>query len=79
MEEWFDFRNHFCLVFPMLGLSLYDYMLSTHFAPFPLNTVKHITAQLLRAVACTCVHVYCASVIRSLTTCSVAQSCTASI
>ena len=28
MLESFDFRNHFCLVFDLLGMSMYDFLRS---------------------------------------------------
>ena len=50
--QWFDFRNHICMVFPRLGASIFDYMKSNGFRPFSLAEVRHMAAQLLTAVQC---------------------------
>jgi serine/threonine protein kinase len=49
---YFDYRNHLCLVFELLDLSLYDFMKENSFKPFPMESIRHIAKQLLRSTAC---------------------------
>ncbi|GLJ32600.1 hypothetical protein SUGI_0655850 [Cryptomeria japonica] len=51
MREWFDYRNHTCIVFEKLGPSLYDYLQKNSFRPFPIDLVREIGRQLLESVA----------------------------
>ena len=51
MLESFDFRNHFCLVFDLLGMSMYDFLrccilchaAMSHFVFLPVRLVAWIT------------------------------------
>eukprot|EP00041_Stephanoeca_diplocostata_P005020 m.54684 g.54684 ORF g.54684 m.54684 type:complete len:301 (+) comp15521_c0_seq1:144-1046(+) len=45
-----DFKNHYCMMFEKLGLSIYDHMLRDDYAPFSIEEVQHITVQLLDAI-----------------------------
>jgi hypothetical protein len=38
--EWFDYRNHVCMVFEKLGLSLYDFLRRNGYSPFHVNLVS---------------------------------------
>jgi dual-specificity kinase/CDC-like kinase len=46
----FDMKGHFCLVFECLGRSLYDFMKTHGFKPFPLYCVRDFARQLLKAL-----------------------------
>lgn len=52
MLDHFHFLDgrHYCLVFESLGLSLYDFLKSTDFQPFPLYCVQDFSQQLLSAI-----------------------------
>ncbi|GMI70797.1 FUS3-complementing gene 2 [Hibiscus trionum] len=49
--DWFDYRNHICIVFEMLGPSLYDFLQKNNFRPFPVDLVRELGRQLLECVA----------------------------
>ncbi|XP_059069061.1 serine/threonine-protein kinase AFC2 isoform X1 [Cryptomeria japonica] len=51
MREWFEYRNHTCIVFEKLGPSLYDYLKKNNYRPFPIDLVREIGRQLLESVA----------------------------
>ncbi|CAG8638330.1 16795_t:CDS:2 [Funneliformis caledonium] len=51
LRNWFDFRNHICMVFDLYGSSLFDFLKQNDFAPFPMNQIQHIARQLLSSVA----------------------------
>lgn len=48
--HWFEYRNHICMVFERLGLSLYDFLLKNHYAPFDVEQVREFAFQLLDSV-----------------------------
>ncbi|ORX54989.1 kinase-like protein [Hesseltinella vesiculosa] len=49
--EWFDYRNHICMVFELLGQSVFDFLKSNEFKPFPSTHIQHFAKQLLTSVA----------------------------
>jgi dual-specificity kinase len=51
MREWFDYRNHTCIVFEKLGPSLYDFLRKNNYSPFPIDLVREVGRQLLESVA----------------------------
>ncbi|KAK9822367.1 hypothetical protein WJX81_002518 [Elliptochloris bilobata] len=51
LREWFDYRDHVCMVFEKLGLSLYDFLRKNSYSPFPAAMVRAFGRQLLEAVA----------------------------
>ncbi|EKX41499.1 hypothetical protein GUITHDRAFT_88400 [Guillardia theta CCMP2712] len=51
MLEAFDFRGHFCLVFDLLGMSMYDFLRQNSYRPFSLNEVQIFGKQILNAVS----------------------------
>jgi len=51
MREWFDYRNHTCIVFEKLGPSLYDFLRKNKYSPFPIDLVREVGRQLLESVA----------------------------
>ena len=48
--QQFVFDGHVCLVFPIHGISTYDYMKSVGYKPYKLNTIKSFCSQLLSAL-----------------------------
>uniref|UniRef100_A0A0C9RVL8 dual-specificity kinase n=1 Tax=Wollemia nobilis TaxID=56998 RepID=A0A0C9RVL8_9CONI len=51
MQNWFDYRNHICIVFEKLGPSLYDCLKKNNYYPFPIDIVRELGRQLLESVA----------------------------
>ncbi|XVE92299.1 hypothetical protein REPUB_Repub01dG0085100 [Reevesia pubescens] len=51
LRNWFDYRNHICIVFEMLGPSLYDFLRKNNYCPFPVDLVRELGRQLLECVA----------------------------
>ncbi|KAI8377781.1 kinase-like domain-containing protein [Radiomyces spectabilis] len=49
--EWFDYRNHICMVFELLGQSVFDFLKSNEFHPFPSGHIQQFAKQLLTSVA----------------------------
>jgi len=50
MSHWFDFCGHICLVFDLLGASVFDFMKDNNYAPYPLEQVRHMGLQLVHSV-----------------------------
>ncbi|GAA0138613.1 non-receptor serine/threonine protein kinase [Lithospermum erythrorhizon] len=51
IRNWFDYRNHICIVFEKLGPSLYDFLRKNNYRPFPIDHVREIGRQLLDCIA----------------------------
>ncbi|KAF5476688.1 hypothetical protein F2P56_003402 [Juglans regia] len=51
IRNWFDYRNHICIVFEKLGSSLYDFLRKNNYRSFPIDLVREIGRQLLECVA----------------------------
>ncbi|KAG9138015.1 hypothetical protein Leryth_001279 [Lithospermum erythrorhizon] len=51
IQNWFDYRNHICIVFEKLGPSLYDFLRKNNYRPFPIDHVREIGRQLLECIA----------------------------
>ncbi|PSR96728.1 Serine/threonine-protein kinase, partial [Actinidia chinensis var. chinensis] len=51
IRNWFDYRNHICIVFEKLGPSLYDFLRKNNYRSFPIDLVREIGKQLLECVA----------------------------
>lgn len=51
IRDWFDYRNHICIVFEKLGPSLFEFLRSNLYRPFPLDLVREFGRQLLESVA----------------------------
>lgn len=49
--EWFDYQNHICMVFELLGQSVFDFLKSNEFRPFPIHHIQQFAKQLLTSVA----------------------------
>ncbi|XP_055015369.1 dual specificity protein kinase CLK4b isoform X2 [Boleophthalmus pectinirostris] len=50
MFDWFDFHGHVCIAFELLGLSTYDFLKENNFQPFPIEHIRHMAYQIIRAV-----------------------------
>ncbi|XP_057467195.1 serine/threonine-protein kinase AFC3 [Actinidia eriantha] len=51
VRNWFDYRNHICIVFEKLGPSLFDFLKRNKYCPFPVDLVREFGRQLLESVA----------------------------
>ncbi|CEG66931.1 Putative CMGC/CLK protein kinase [Rhizopus microsporus] len=51
LVEWFDYQNHICMVFELLGQSVFDFLKANHFKPFPHHHIQQLAKQLLTSVA----------------------------
>ncbi|KAK0571550.1 hypothetical protein LWI29_017915 [Acer saccharum] len=51
IRNWFDYRNHICIVFEKLGPSLFDFLKRNKYCPFPVDLVREFGRQLLESVA----------------------------
>ncbi|XP_011007305.1 PREDICTED: serine/threonine-protein kinase AFC1-like isoform X2 [Populus euphratica] len=51
IRNWFDYRNHICIVFEKLGPSLYDFLRKNSYRSFPIDLVRELGRQLLDSVA----------------------------
>ncbi|KAK3026040.1 hypothetical protein RJ639_042532 [Escallonia herrerae] len=51
IRNWFDYRNHICIVFEKLGPSLFDFLQKNNYRSFPVDLVREIGRQLLECVA----------------------------
>ena len=50
MLGWFSYRDHVCMVFEKLGLSLYDFMRRNRYQPFPVPLVRQFGIQLVEGL-----------------------------
>ncbi|KAG0735570.1 hypothetical protein G6F57_013657 [Rhizopus arrhizus] len=51
LVEWFDYRNHVCMVFELLGQSVFDFLKASQFKPLPSYYIQLLAKQLLTSVA----------------------------
>ncbi|TKW40079.1 hypothetical protein SEVIR_1G222600v4 [Setaria viridis] len=51
IRNWFDYRNHICIVFERLGPSLYDFLRKNNYRSFPIALVREVAKQLLECIA----------------------------
>lgn len=51
MRDCFDYRNHICIVMSLLGISVFDFLKSNNFIPFPPSHIQHFAYQLFTSVA----------------------------
>ncbi|KAI9097925.1 hypothetical protein K1719_025696 [Acacia pycnantha] len=51
IRNWFDYRNHICIVFEKLGPSLFDFLKRNKYCSFPVDLVREFGRQLLESVA----------------------------
>lgn len=52
MLDWFEYHGHVCIAFELLGLSTYDFLKENNFQPFPIEHIRHMAYQIIRAVRC---------------------------
>jgi len=50
MTRWFNYWGHMCLIFELLGLSVFDFLKENNYHPYPLDQVRHIIYQLCHSV-----------------------------
>jgi len=50
MYDSFNYFGHMCLTFEVLGESVFDFLKSNNYVPYPLGQVRHIAYQLCHAV-----------------------------
>jgi serine/threonine protein kinase len=50
MEDYFVFRNHICIVFELLNVSLYDLLKAVNFKGFTLNFIRGLVEQILKGL-----------------------------
>jgi dual-specificity kinase len=53
LTDCFDFRNHICIVTDLYGQSVFDFLKSNQFVPFPSSHIQKFAKQLFTSVACT--------------------------
>ncbi|KAI9292758.1 kinase-like protein [Neoconidiobolus thromboides FSU 785] len=51
MENDFEFNNHMCMSFDLMGPSLFDFLKSNQFQGFPFPHVQHFARQLLNSIS----------------------------
>ncbi|KAB5523022.1 kinase-like domain-containing protein [Coniochaeta sp. 2T2.1] len=51
LRDCFDYRGHICIVMDLLGQSVFDFLKSNNFVPFPNIQIQHFARQLLTSVA----------------------------
>lgn len=52
LDEYFDFRNHPCLVSELYGMSVFDFLKQNGFQPFPDKHIQDFAKSLLRSMSC---------------------------
>lgn len=52
LEEYFDYRNHPCIVSELYGMSVFDFLKQNSFQPFPEKHIQDFAKSLLRSVEC---------------------------
>ena len=50
MFDSFNYYGHMCLTFEVLGESVFDFLKSNGYVPYPLDQVRHIAYQMSHAV-----------------------------
>lgn len=51
-RDCFDYRGHICIVMDLLGQSVFDFLKSNNFVPFPNSQIQNFARQLFTSVAC---------------------------
>ena len=52
LQKWFEFKNHICMVFELLGQSVFDFLKDNLYYPFPLSQIHEFTKQIITSVSC---------------------------
>lgn len=50
MIQSFDYYGHTCILFELLGLSVFDFMKTNNYKPYPMEQARYIAYQLCYAV-----------------------------
>uniref|UniRef100_A0A1I7TLH5 Protein kinase domain-containing protein n=1 Tax=Caenorhabditis tropicalis TaxID=1561998 RepID=A0A1I7TLH5_9PELO len=50
MSSYFDYHGHICLLFDLMGPSIFDFLKANHYKPYPMDQTLHISWQLCNAV-----------------------------
>ena len=50
--DYFDDRNHICIVTELLSVSVFDFLKGNAYSPFPASHIQSFAKQLLGSVAC---------------------------
>ncbi|CAB3400780.1 unnamed protein product [Caenorhabditis bovis] len=50
LQESFDYHGHICLLFNLMGLSIFDFLKTNHYRPYPMHHTLHIAYQVCNAV-----------------------------
>ena len=50
MLDWFDYHGHMCIVFEILGSSVFDFLKDNNYVPYPIEQVRQIGYELCYAV-----------------------------
>jgi serine/threonine protein kinase len=59
MDEYFDHRNHPCIVSELYGMSVFDFLKQNSFSPFPERHIQDFAKSLLKSVDCMSPPSYC--------------------
>jgi dual-specificity kinase len=52
MDEYFDYRQHPCIVSELFGMSVFDFLKQNSFQPFPEKHIQDFAKSLLQSVKC---------------------------
>jgi dual-specificity kinase len=52
LRDCFDYQGHICIVMDLLGQSVFDFLKSNNFVPFPNSQIQSFARQLFTSVAC---------------------------
>jgi dual-specificity kinase len=52
LQDCFDFHGHICIVTDLLDLSIFDFLKSNGYVPFPNSHIQSFAKQLLTSIAC---------------------------
>ncbi|KAK2828433.1 hypothetical protein Q5P01_019467 [Channa striata] len=50
MLDWFQYRDHVCIVFELLGLSTFEVLRQNNFLPFSVEEIRQMAFQIFKAV-----------------------------
>ncbi|CAI2355905.1 unnamed protein product [Caenorhabditis sp. 36 PRJEB53466] len=50
MGAFFDYHGHICILFDLMGPSIFDFLKQNHYKPYPMEHVLHIAWQVCNAV-----------------------------
>ncbi|NWU90050.1 CLK1 kinase, partial [Upupa epops] len=54
MLDWFECHGYICIVFELLGLSIYDFIKENGFLPLRLDHIRHMAYRICKSVNCKC-------------------------